>query len=318
MIINEGCVKATEDDIKSIIEEFIRIEGLNVENINIGNGIELSGFFENKIKINFYLKLLVEGCADNKISLRIIKFKVLNVAVFRIIRSLILDKVSDLLSEYGISSNKDLVIVDFKKCFKNVPYISLNIDEVYIKGNKLCIDASDINVSIKGNIKKEEEEKEENEEDSLEDIDSIKKVEDNYSAGSKFIKEKFPESFDKIKDYLFIIPDIAALIYRLLKDDRVNTKTKLIISGAIAYIFVPGDIIPDDIPFIGTIDDTGVLFFTLNTIMEEVDLHIIIENWNGENDILLVLKKSLEYLSTFQSASNVASIVKAIENLSDL
>lgn len=317
MIVNEGCVKVTGNDIKSIIEEFINVEGLNISSINIGNGIELVGSFENKIKINFYLKLLVEGCCDNKINLRIIKFKILNVAVFRLLRSFLLNKISSLLSEYGISSHKDMVTINLKKCLKNVPYIDLDIDEVYIRGNELCIDASNINISIKGTLSKKEE-IEEKEEETLEDLDSIEKVKDNYSIGLDFIKGKLPQRLDIIKDYLFIIPDIAALIYRLLKDDRVNAKTKLIISGAIAYVLMPQDIIPDDIPFIGTIDDAGVLFFTLNTVMEEVDLHIIVENWNGKNDILIVLKKALEYLSTFQSASNVASIVKAIENLSDL
>ena len=105
------------------------------------------------------------------------------------------------------------------------------------------------------------------------------------------------------------------MIYRLLKDDRVSVKTKAIISGAIAYTAFPTDIIPDNIPFIGKIDDMGVLFFALNTIVNDVPIEIIVENWTGKNDILIVLKKGIDYLINFTGAKNVEKIFSVVEEL---
>ena len=68
-----------------------------------------------------------------------------------------------------------------------------------------------------------------------------------------------PLNVQKYSDYILIIPDIVALIYRLLKDKRVPVKTKIIISSVICYIAVPSDLIPDKIPFVGKIDDIAVV-----------------------------------------------------------
>ena len=130
--------------------------------------------------------------------------------------------------------------------------------------------------------------------------------------------DKLPEKVDPFKEYLFVLPDIVSLIYRLLKDSRVPMKTKLIISGTIAYIAFPTDIIPDNIPFIGKIDDIGVLFFALNKIVNDVPIEIIVENWTGRNDILLVLKKGVDYLTNFTGAKNVEKIYSVVEGLSTL
>ena len=72
------------------------------------------------------------------------------------------------------------------------------------------------------------------------------------------------------------------------------------------------------IPFIGKIDDVGVLFFALNKILKDVPLAIIIENWQGENEILIVLEKGLEYLINFTRAQNVEKLYSVVEELSKL
>ncbi len=52
-----------------------------------------------------------------------------------------------------------------------------------------------------------------------------------------------------------LIPDITVLLYRLLKDKRVDVKTKTLVVSVLSYIVSPVDIIPSFIPFIGQIDD---------------------------------------------------------------
>ena len=64
--------------------------------------------------------------------------------------------------------------------------------------------------------------------------EEINKIEDCYTKGREKVSDKLPEKAQKYKDYIFLLPDIAALIYRLLKDKRVSVKTKLVISAAVA------------------------------------------------------------------------------------
>ena len=143
----------------------------------------------------------------------------------------------------------------------------------------------------------------------------ISKTEDSYTKGREKIKDKLPNNAKKYSDYIFVLPDIAALIYRLLKDKRVSMKTKLVISAAVAYIAVPCDIIPDKVPFIGKIDDIAIGVFALNVIMTDVPLNVVLENWQGKNDILIVLKNVIDYATNFTGAKNIDSIYRVMEEV---
>lgn len=124
-----------------------------------------------------------------------------------------------------------------------------------------------------------------------------------------------PEKVHNVSDYILLVPDIICLIYRLLKDERVTVKTKAIIVSSLAYVSLPTDIIPDKIPFIGRIDDIGVIFFALNKVVKDTPLKVIVENWEGKNDIIIVLKKAVDYLVQYTHAENVEKIYSAIEQL---
>ncbi|PKO21730.1 MAG: hypothetical protein CVU38_13185 [Chloroflexi bacterium HGW-Chloroflexi-1] len=52
----------------------------------------------------------------------------------------------------------------------------------------------------------------------------------------------------------------ARLVWRLLKDPRVATATKLLIPGLVgAYLLWPVDLLPDVIPLVGQVDDLVLL-----------------------------------------------------------
>ena len=148
-----------------------------------------------------------------------------------------------------------------------------------------------------------------------EEDEEFTKIEDCYTVGRGKIKEKMPLNVQKYSDYILIIPDIVALIYRLLKDKRVPVKTKIIISSVICYIAVPSDLIPDKIPFIGKIDDIAVVFFALNKIIQDVPAKVILENWEGKNNIVSVLKTLAQYVTDFTRAKNVETIYGIIDEI---
>ena len=317
MNISEVKVKLLGPDILSIINEFVKIQGLTVKSVSIDDGIILEGSLKKGIKIDFFVKVELIQCVHNKIVVRIVKVKILNFGMFRIIRSFALKKLAKIFKQYGIDSEKDKVIIDINTLLNDVPYVDMKINEIFMKRSEVWIEASDINISIAGQLikKVEAEEVKDEKEADIVTLESISKVVDNYSSGRKILGEKLP---DVAKEYIFILPDIVSLIYRLLKDKRVPIKTKLIMSAAIAYIAIPTDIIPNNIPFIGVIDDIGVGFFALNKVIKDVPLSIIVENWQGKNDLLLVLKNGFEYLIDFTGARNVDKLCEVVQELTTL
>lgn len=320
MNISEVKVKLTGNDILSIINEFVKIEGLNLKSVTIEDGIILEGTFKKGIKIDFLVKAEMVECLNNKIVARIVKVKILNLRLFRILRSFALKQLAKAFADYGIKNDKDKAIVDINMILKDVPFVDLTINEIFMKRSELWVEASNINISIAGELikKVEVEEVKEEDVDISAAIEITNKVEDKYSKGREILSNNLPEEARQYKDYLFILTDIISLIYRLLKDKRVPLKTKLIMSSAIAYITIPTDLIPSKIPFIGVIDDIGVGFFALNKVLNDVPLSVIIENWEGKNELLIVLKNGIEYLTDFTGARNVAKLYDVVEELSTL
>lgn len=320
MNISEVKVKLTGNDILSIINDFVKIEGLNLKSVTLEDGVILEGSFKKGIKIDFLVKAEIIDCVNNKISARIVKVKILNLGLFRIIRSFALKQLAKAFKSYGIESNKDKVIIDINMILKDVPFVDLTINEIFMRRSELWIEASNINISIAGELikKVEAEEVKEEDVDIAAALEITSKTEDKYSKGRELLSNKLPEEAKQYKDYIFILTDIVSLIYRLLKDRRVPLKTKLIMSTAIAYITVPTDLIPSKIPFIGVIDDIGVGFFALNKVLKDVPLSVIVENWEGKNELLMVLKNGIEYLTDFTGARNVEKLYDVVEELSTL
>ena len=320
MNISEVKVKLLGSDILSIINEFVKVDGLTLKSISIDDGIILEGSFKKGIKIDFFVKVELIECVHNIIVARVVKAKILNLGIFRILRSFALKQLAKAFKEYGIESQKDKVIININTLLKDVPYVELNINEIFMKRSELWVEASDINISIAGKLikKVEAEEVKDEKEDNIATLEIVSKVQDNYSRGREILEDKLSKSAKEYKEYIFLLPDIISLIYRLLKDKRVPLKTKLIMSAAIVYITMPTDVIPNKIPFIGAIDDIGVAFFALNKVLSDVPLAIIIENWQGKNELLLVLKNGIEYLVDFTGARNVERLCDVVKELSTL
>lgn len=321
MKISKVQVELSNTDLLSIINEFLEIDGLEIEDIEINNNINIKGSFTKGVKINFQGYLDILGVENGIVNGKFSKLKLMKLGIFRPIRSLGLKYGFKILALNGVTSIKDNVFIDIKKVLNNVPYIDLNISHLFVKDRVLIVEASNIDLSIKGELIKEKIENNQSEEkEEFVDFDelNIEKIHDNYSTGRKVLKDKLTGKTKEYSDYLFVLPDIITLIYRLLKDKRVKLNTKLTICGSLAYLLFPTDIIPDRIPFIGNIDDLAVIFFTLNKIINDVSLQVLVENWEGENDLLLVLKNAVEYISEFTGAKNIEKIYNVISELSTL
>ena len=281
-------------DILSIINEFVKVEGLELKEAIIDNAINIKGTFKKGVSIDFAGQLTIEKVENSIVTAKFSKLKLMKLGFFRPIRSLALKIGLGQLKISGIDATKDRVIIDIKKLLKDIPYVDIDLKALYIKGQALHAEVENINISLMGNIiKVEEPEVITEDEEKVEE--PINKVEDYYTLGRDKLQEKLPDGAKKISDYIFVVPDIVALICRMLKDSRVPIKTKLVVSASLAYVIFPTDLIPDKIPFIGKIDEIAVVFFALNRIATDVPTKVIQENWAGKDELVLVLKNGLCY-----------------------
>jgi uncharacterized membrane protein YkvA (DUF1232 family) len=65
----------------------------------------------------------------------------------------------------------------------------------------------------------------------------------------------------------------GAKLYRYVKDPSVALWRKLAGVGALAYLVMPLDVIPDVLPLVGWLDDVGVLGAATMFVVREVKRH---------------------------------------------
>jgi uncharacterized membrane protein YkvA (DUF1232 family) len=67
----------------------------------------------------------------------------------------------------------------------------------------------------------------------------------------------------------------ARLIWALVKDDRVPTSRKVILLGGAGYVLLGRDLIPDDIPVVGGLDDLAVVVLAVELFLDGVPEEIL-------------------------------------------
>lgn len=129
--------------------------------------------------------------------------------------------------------------------------------------------------------------------DRILEIDAVKLkfYEDLRKKTKSWTNEKTGKLGGKLGEYLFLLPDFFILICRLAVDKRVPIKEKLKVSGIIAYMIMPLDLIPDFIPIIGYMDDLVLVVLGLNMILNGTDPKVLQDNWSGEGDVLRQMQK---------------------------
>ncbi len=98
-------------------------------------------------------------------------------------------------------------------------------------------------------------------------------------------KEKI-ELKSRMSNFLMFIPNFLRLLGRLLTDSRVPVVDRALFAGAIAYVIMPLDLIPDIIPFAGQIDDSYFVALSLLRLINRTDETVVREHWTGGGDIV--------------------------------
>ena len=90
----------------------------------------------------------------------------------------------------------------------------------------------------------------------------------------------------RMKNLLLFVPNLVLLCGRLMVDPRVPTKERVLVAGAIIYAFMPFDLIPDMIPFVGQVDDAYLVALSLLRLATVTDPRVVRQHWRGGGDVV--------------------------------
>jgi uncharacterized membrane protein YkvA (DUF1232 family) len=95
---------------------------------------------------------------------------------------------------------------------------------------------------------------------------------------------------EMLAEALLLVPNLAKLLYRLLRDKRVPRKRRLAMTVVGVYVASPIDIVPDFIPVLGSVDDLLVLAFAIDYLLRASPQEAVEEHWDGSQDGLELVR----------------------------
>ncbi|REJ09167.1 YkvA family protein [Halobacillus trueperi] len=126
--------------------------------------------------------------------------------------------------------------------------------------------------------------------DRLKNLDPRKAVE----RGRAYFSEK--EYGEKLRTYSSRIGTkivyYSLLLYYAFKSPDTPKKAKLTIAGALGYLILPVDVIPDFIPVVGFTDDSAVIIYAVYQVISHIDEQVkeqakarLLKLFNGQVDL---------------------------------
>ncbi|EDS77505.1 conserved hypothetical protein [Clostridium botulinum C str. Eklund] len=289
MNISNVKVRLTEEDILTILEEFLNIKELNIYNIKIGELIEVKGSYKKGIKINFEVTLGLGSIDNNVLKLRLFKVKLGILRVCTGLANYILKKILKSFEYMGIVVEKKTLFVDFKKLCKHIPLVEFNLKHIILFENSAEVYVEDLIYKDNKEVLSLDELKDKLKEE--EKTEAVTREDCGYSKVRCDALEKIPEGYREVGEYMMLVPDITNLLYSLMKDEKVDKKTKMLIGAAITYILLPVDIISDSVPIIGKMDDIGIGLVLLDKIIDNVNEEVILKHWKGNREFIIKIKE---------------------------
>ena len=86
------------------------------------------------------------------------------------------------------------------------------------------------------------------------------------------------------------IPAFARLLFGLARDRRVAVVDKLMVVGALAYLFMPADLVPDIVPFMGLVDDVFLVATAIRRLIRNAGFQRALKYWPGDPEDLRRLR----------------------------
>lgn len=321
MKISNIKISITEKDLYSIVVDVLRdyvpVEGLKIDKILVDKNINVIGSYKHKLSIPFSVDISINKVENNKLYLSIDKINVKSLKIFKGIVNVALKVISSKVANFGIEFTDDTIIIDLYKLCKVIPMVDFKLEDLSIIPYGLEAEVSNFNFKNENDKSNDKDEKKHEEEVPTSNVESNKKNLDSnkeytYRRFRKEFKERFSAKYEKMYPYVVMIPDIIALFMRLYKDKRVAKEVKFNISIALGYLLFPLDILPDTVPIIGKIDDLAVTFFILQKVLCDIPEEIILDNWEGQSNIIEVSREAMTLLNDKFGAKEIRKMVDVV------
>jgi uncharacterized membrane protein YkvA (DUF1232 family) len=82
------------------------------------------------------------------------------------------------------------------------------------------------------------------------------------------------------------VPHCLVLLHRLIGDEGVPRRRKLVLLGLVAYLAMPIDLVPDFIPVTGQLDDVTVAALALRYALRSGGPELLRRHWPGSDESL--------------------------------
>ncbi len=110
-------------------------------------------------------------------------------------------------------------------------------------------------------------------------------------------EEETPQT--SLKEYALLAPRLVKLVWKLARDPRVPARSKASLFLLAGYLVSPIDIIPDFFVGVGQLDDLLIAAFALDQILNRVPDHVVREHWEGDEDVLEVVRQILDISTAY-------------------
>jgi uncharacterized membrane protein YkvA (DUF1232 family) len=84
------------------------------------------------------------------------------------------------------------------------------------------------------------------------------------------------------RELALLVPQLAGLFKRLLRDPRVPRGSKVVVAFGIVWVLSPIDLIPEFVPFLGPLDDAVVAVLVLRHLLKRAGDEVVREHWHGD------------------------------------
>ena len=128
------------------------------------------------------------------------------------------------------------------------------------------------------------------------------------------VVESPPGGSSGVRDLILLLPDLVVLLTRLLRDEHVPRRAKLLALLGVGYVMSPLDLFPALLlgP-IGLVDDVVIAAATLSAMLNHVHPDVVRAHWPGQGDALEVIQRVTawsESLFTSRLPNLIRSIIR--------
>jgi uncharacterized membrane protein YkvA (DUF1232 family) len=108
-----------------------------------------------------------------------------------------------------------------------------------------------------------------------------------------------PSDTEKLRNIVFFLPRLAALVGKLLLDPEVSNLDKALLAAVVVYIASPLDIVPDFVPVLGQLDDIYLVALCLLRLLNRSGPEKLRQHWDGPEDIVQLLGTVTDYATRY-------------------